>query len=175
VYLRRNSDDVLTELPDRVDVEELLELTDVEDDAYLDALHDRDFARLRRIAFVADPERSSKLERLEEIVDDALANDHKVVVFSYFLDVLSAVADRLEDRVVGTIKGSVSADGRQRIVDQFTDSPRPCVLLCQVVAGGVGINLQASSVVILCDQTGASDGAGQDGPGAPPDHPRQRR
>jgi SNF2 family DNA or RNA helicase len=151
VYLRRNSDDVLSELPDLVEAEEWLEFTDPERDAYVDALGDHSFQEMRRVAFTADQARSSKLERLEEIVEEAEANDLKVVIFSYFRDVLEVVAARLGKRVVGTITGSTSADGRQALADRFTDASKPCVLLSQIVAGGVGMNLQAASVVVLCE------------------------
>lgn len=151
VYLRRNSDDVLAELPERVDVEEWVELTRAERHAYVDALHDRQFMTLRQVAFTADPLGPSKLDRLEELVEEAMANGRKVVVFSYFLEVLSAIALRLGAHVAGTITGAISADGRQAIVDKFTEQSSPGVLLSQMVAGGVGINLQAASVVILCE------------------------
>ncbi len=52
---------------------------------------------------------------------------------------------------MGVITGGTSADGRQALVDEMTDRARPCVLLSQIVAGGVGLNLQAASVVILCE------------------------
>jgi superfamily II DNA or RNA helicase len=151
VYLRRNSKDVLSELPDLVVTEEWLEFTDLERDAYVDALSDRAFPKMRRIAFTADPTGSSKLGRLEEIIEEASANGHKVLVFSYFLDVLDAMAHRLGSRVVGTISGATSADGRQQLVDRFTDTSEPGVLLSQIAAGGVGLNLQTASVVILCE------------------------
>ncbi len=151
VYLRRNSDDVLSELPDLVEKKEWLEFTDNERDAYVNALSEHAFQEMRRVAFTADPSRSSKLERLYQIVEEAHANSHNVVIFSYFLDVLAAVANRLGNRVIGTITGATSADGRQALADALSESDTPGVLLSQIVAGGVGMNLQAASVVILCE------------------------
>ena len=40
---------------------------------------------------------------------------------------------------------------RQAIVDRFTQALEPAVLLCQIEAGGVGLNIQAASVVILTE------------------------
>lgn len=151
VYLRRNSDDVLSELPELVQTPQWVDFTSHERDAYLDALNRKAFQDMRRVGFTADPAGSGKLGRLESIVDEALANGRKVVIFSYFREVLSAVQHRLGDRVVGVITGSVSADGRQALIDSFTESPRARVLLSQIQAGGVGINLQTASVVILCE------------------------
>ena len=61
------------------------------------------------------------------------------------------VAAALGARARGPITGSTSTAERQRIVDEFTASPTPAVLVCQIEAGGVGLNIQAASVVILCE------------------------
>lgn len=151
VYLRRNSEDVLTELPDLVETEEWVEFTEHEEESYLEALGAGQFNEMRRVAFTADPASSSKLSRLASIADEALANGHSVVVFSQFLDVLGAVERKLGSRVVGVIQGSLAPDRRQALVDRFSESGVPGVLLCQIVAGGVGLNLQAASVVVLCE------------------------
>ena len=127
VYLRRNSDDVLSELPDLVESEEWVDLSEREQRAYLDAVVERDFHAMRRIAFTADPDGSQKLERLEELVDEATSNDRKVLVFSYYRDVLQRVRDRLGSRVVGAITGSTSPDEWQRLVEP---SPSPESLVC---------------------------------------------
>jgi superfamily II DNA or RNA helicase len=52
---------------------------------------------------------------------------------------------------LGPITGDVPPPQRQAIVDEFTDSPTPKVLVAQIQAGGVGLNIQAASVVILCE------------------------
>lgn len=105
---------------------------------------------MRRAAF-ARPDESAKLERLKEIVDEAGENGHKTIVFSYFRDVLLAIEAALGRRAVGTLTGSVSATKRQFLVDQFGDAPDDAVLLSQIQAGGVGLNMQAGSVVIICE------------------------
>jgi SNF2 family DNA or RNA helicase len=107
---------------------------------------------MRRAAFaVRRPRDSAKLTRLLEIAQEAMANDRKVVVFSYFRDVLGVVAAALGAHATGPVTGSTSTIERQRIVDTFTASPAPAVLVCQIEAGGVGLNIQAASVVILCE------------------------
>ena len=75
----------------------------------------------------------------------------KVVVFSFFLGVLDAVAQRLGASVVGRITGAVPPAARQQLVDDFTGRPGHAVLLAQIEAGGVGINMQAASVVIITE------------------------
>src|SRR5688572_26375188 len=107
---------------------------------------------MRRAAFaVRRPQDSAKLVRLLEIAEEAMANDRKVVVFSYFRDVLDRVTAAVGPRARGPITGSTSTAERQRLVDGFTESATPVVLVCQIEAGGVGLNIQAASVVILCE------------------------
>jgi SNF2 family DNA or RNA helicase len=149
-YLRRNQQDVLTELPALLQVDEWEELSDADQDAYRSAVAEGNFMAMRRAAY-ADPEHSAKLQRLRELVDEAADNGLKVVVFSYFRDVLATVQGALGDGVFGPISGSVTAARRQQLVDDFTAADGHAVLLSQIEAGGVGLNLQAASVVILCE------------------------
>lgn len=151
VYLRRNAKDVLSELPDLVLNEDWLELTTSENDAYIDAVADGQFHQARQVAFLADPDRSRKLDRIEEIVDEANSNGLRVVIFSYYLDVLAEVRRRLGGRVVGVITGSTAADDRQALVDEFGATRRAGVLAGQIGAAGTGLNIQAASVVIMCE------------------------
>jgi len=151
VYLRRNQEDVLTELPDLVQVDEWEKFGRHDGAAYRRAVLKRSFADMRRAAFVRAPEPTAKLERLREIVDEAMDNDRKVVVFSFFRDVIETVVEALGPLAVGPITGSVPARRRQELVDEFTSSPEPKVLVSQIEAGGVGLNIQAASVVVLCE------------------------
>ncbi len=152
VYLRRNAEDVLEELPELVQVDEWEELGPVDGAAYGAAVADGAFMAMRRAAFAVDhPEDSAKVRRLVEIVAEATQNGRKVVVFSYFRDVVDLVARALGDLALGPLTGSVPAGARQDVVDDFTASPVPRALVSQIDVGGVGLNLQAASVVILCE------------------------
>jgi SNF2 family DNA or RNA helicase len=86
-----------------------------------------------------------------QLVEEAAEDGMKVVVFSYFLHVLRTIAERLGDAVVGSITGAVPPAGRQHLVDDFTRRAGHAVLLAQIEAGGVGINMQAASVVIIAE------------------------
>jgi superfamily II DNA or RNA helicase len=152
VYLRRNQEDVLTELPDLVQVDEWEEFGTEDGAAYRAAVEAGNFMAMRRAAFaVSHPRGSAKLTRLLQIAKEAMANRRKVVVFSYFREVLRAVAEALGPLARGPITGSTSTVERQQLVDNFTNADKPSVLLCQIEAGGVGLNIQAASVVILCE------------------------
>ncbi|MDN3026504.1 DEAD/DEAH box helicase [Streptomyces sp. S.PB5] len=160
VYLRRNQQDVLTELPSLQHTDEWEELSASDEDAYRDAVRAGNFMAMRRAAY-ARPEKSAKLDRLREIVREAGENGQKTVVFSLFKDVLGAVEAALAAegekstadgaRVFGPLTGSVPAVRRQRLVDDFAAVPGPAVLLAQIQAAGLGLNIQAASVVVLCE------------------------
>ncbi|MFS2293976.1 MAG: DEAD/DEAH box helicase [Actinomadura sp.] len=150
VYLRRNQKDVLVELPEVVHVDELEEFSAADREAYRQAVADGNFMAMRRAAY-AVPERSAKLARLKELVEEAAVNDLKVVVFSYFRAVLATVGDALGSQAYGPLAGDMPPARRQEVVDEYTAQPGHAVLLAQIQAGGVGLNLQAASVVILCE------------------------
>lgn len=149
-YLRRNQEDVLTELPDLVHVDEWEDFSTADEAAYREAVAAGNFMAMRRAAY-RDPEKSAKLERLRELVEESAGTQLKVVVFSYFRDVLAAVQQALGPSAYGPISGGLTASRRQQLVDEFTAAPGHAVLLSQIQAGGVGLNLQAASVVIICE------------------------
>ncbi|MDW4897831.1 DEAD/DEAH box helicase [Streptomyces californicus] len=149
-YLRRNQADVLAELPALVQVDEWEEFGPEDREAYREAVASGRFMRMRRAAY-AVPATSAKLERLRELVGEARENGLKVVVFSYFREVLAAVGEALGPDVVGPLSGSIPPAGRQELVDAFSSVEGHAVLLSQIQAGGTGLNLQAASVVILCE------------------------
>ena len=151
VYLRRNQDDVLMELPDLVRSDDWVEFGRADYLAYRDAVAQGNFMAMRRAAYAPGTAGSAKLGRLLEIVEESAANGRKVVVFTNFRDVLSTVGSALRGRVFGPIAGDVPAAQRQAIVDQFAAADGHAVLLAQVQAGGTGLNIQAASVVILCE------------------------
>lgn len=152
VYLRRNAEDVLAELPELVQAEEWEEFGPVDGAAYRRAVQQGEFMRMRRAAFAVErPVDSAKVERLRELAEEACENGRKVLVFSYFLDVVDLVMSALGDLAIGPLTGSVPADRRQRIIDEFTGSAQARVLVSQIQVGGVGVNLQAASVVVLCE------------------------
>ncbi len=152
VYLRRNQDDVLTELPARIEQEDWVELSPADSVVYRAAVADGNFMAMRRAAYVtADVERSSKLGRLAQILADAADDGHKVVVFSFFLDVLATVHALAAPYAFGPLTGAVSPVERQALVDRFTAADGFAVLVSQIQAGGVGLNIQAASVVVLTE------------------------
>ncbi|TQM43385.1 DEAD/DEAH box helicase [Pseudonocardia cypriaca] len=149
VYLRRNQEDVLTELPDKIEVESWVQLSDTDEARYEAAVSKPNLMAMRQAPFSTPS--SAKLERLRDLVEEAAQDGMKVLVFSYFLDTLKLIHEALGDAVVGSITGAVPPALRQQLVDDFAKRPGHAVLLSQIEAGGVGINMQAASVVILTE------------------------
>jgi superfamily II DNA or RNA helicase len=147
-YLRRTQADVLTELPERVELEEWVDLTDADKKAYDAAKID---LMSRRLAVnVGDGTRTSaKYERLSEILEEHADAKRKVVVFSYFRQTIEDVCALAGG--APRITGDTSGSQRQQIIDEFSTDPNATVLVSQIEAGGLGINLQAAQVVVLME------------------------
>jgi SNF2 family DNA or RNA helicase len=152
IYLRRNTEEVLKELPELIEIAEYCSWEGVDKQKYEDAVASGNFMAMRRAAFNPMQEQiPGKLERLIEIVDEAIESGQKVIVFSYFRTVINQVMQALGDKAIGPITGSVSSTQRQNIVDEFQNSPTPLALVGQIQAAGTGLNIQAASVVIICE------------------------
>src|SRR5262249_52042532 len=96
VYLRRNQEDVLHELPERIDMDEWLGLTGADADAYRNAVLTGEIMGMRQAATLgASGIRSPKFERLAELLEEHQHEGRKVIVFSYFRRVLDRVAELL--------------------------------------------------------------------------------
>jgi len=153
IYLRRNSAEVLAELPELIEIDEYCTWEGANYPFYESAVIAGNFMAMRRAAMLPhlSGEIPNKMVRLLELVDEAFANNQKVIIFSYFREVLDYIYHSLGDKAVGPITGSVSSSARQEIVDAFTKSDQPVALVGQIQAAGTGLNIQAASVIILCE------------------------
>lgn len=152
VYLRRNQVDVLSELPELVENDDWVEFSAADQVGYRDAVMAGNFMAMRQVAYAAPAEDSAKLQRILDVLEDAAQTGLKVLVFSFFLGVLDRVtAVVAPGPSFGPITGATPPEGRQQIVDAFTAHEGHAVLLGQIQASGVGLNIQAASVIILCE------------------------
>lgn len=152
VYYRRKRENVLTELPDLIEIKEWCTLNSDEKEIYEQNVLSKSFAAARRLSWNADDiKKSCKATRLLEIIEEAQDDDRKVLVFSFFLDTIRTIADLLGTRCYGPINGSVPPPRRQEIIDAFDKAPAGSVLLAQIQSGGTGLNIQSASVVVICE------------------------
>ena len=153
VYFRRKKEDVLDELPQKTETERYCTLNDYEAMQYKQSVLDGDFMSMRQVSWKLDDiGRSSKGEQLKEICYEAIEKGKKVIVFSFFRNTIQQVRRLIDANVLfGPITGADSPEKRQKIVDDFTRKDGGAVLVSQIMAGGTGMNIQAASIVILCE------------------------
>lgn len=108
--------------------------------------------RLKQICnFDRDTGQSVKLDVLHELLETIKSTDQKVLVFSQFVETLFWLTDRLQIQH-DVFHGGLSQEVRDRLVHSFKQNTGPCALLISLKAGGVGLNLQEASTVILFDR-----------------------
>jgi SNF2 family DNA or RNA helicase len=99
--------------------------------------------------------RSGKLDRLEEILANALVDGDRVLVFTQFARFGAMLTPYLTGRLatpVGFLHGGTAKGARDAMVAQFQARRGPRVMLLSVKAGGVGLNLTAANHVVHLDR-----------------------
>ena len=184
--LRRVREEVLLDLPERIDSNFFVEMTDPQWTAYAEYEHRvaQLMARARRRPLTPeehqvllgclvkmrlicnalalhDPEikpqdrekTAPKLGELREILDEEVAsNGHKAILFSQWTRMLNLTEPVLQDLGLGWVKltGDVPTKKRGALIEQFFEDPQ-CKVFLSTDAGGVGLNLQAASMVVNLD------------------------
>ncbi len=96
-------------------------------------------------------EDSAKVTAFRELVEEAEAGGHRVLVFSQFVSMLKILKSALdEDRVRYEYLDGSTQDRAERI-DRFQNDPTISVFLISLKAGGSGLNLTAADTVIHFD------------------------
>jgi SNF2 family DNA or RNA helicase len=101
-------------------------------------------------------QRSGKLARLTEMLEEALAAGDKALVFTQYRqmgDLLTAHLTRTLGTTVEFLHGGTSKRARDLLVERFqTDPNGPRVLVLSLKAGGTGLNLTAATHVFHYDR-----------------------
>ena len=100
-----------------------------------------------------NPAESAKLAALMELLDEAVDDGHRVLVFSQFTSLLALVRADLDARQTAHcyLDGSMPTKARQAAVDSFNETPDIPIFLLSLKAGGTGLNLAAADTVIHLD------------------------
>jgi hypothetical protein len=99
--------------------------------------------------------RSGKLVRVEELLEEIIAEDEKALCFTQFAAWGSLLAPYLQSRFgveALWLHGRVRRPVRERMVQQFSEPDGPPLFLISLKAGGTGLNLTAASHVIHLDR-----------------------
>ncbi len=184
--LRRVREEVLLDLPERIDSNFFVEMTRPQWDAYGEYEHRvaKLMAQARRRPLTPeehqillgclvkmrlicnalalhDPEikpqdrekTAPKLRELREILGEEVAgNGNKAILFSQWSKMLALTEPVLERLKLGWVKltGDVPTKKRGALIEQFFEDPK-CKVFLSTDAGGVGLNLQAASMVVNLD------------------------
>ncbi|MDF2905845.1 MAG: hypothetical protein K0R34_1166 [Herbinix sp.] len=178
--LRRMKKDVLTELPDKYETKMLTDLSEGQKLVYLSYLESirselhsdieeggveknrikilAALTRLRQICchpstFIENYQGGSgKLELLMELIPEAIANDHRILVFSQFTSMLRIIEGELKDLDIPYfyLEGSTATHDRNEYVKRFNQGEGK-VFLISLKAGGTGLNLTGADTVIHYD------------------------
>ena len=181
ILLRRHKRDVLKQLPKRMDKNIFVSMTEKQLDYYNEAKEavsklvnkwarfkflneiDRQFLlinlnRMRMACnstFIIDQEtrHDTKIDELMDILEAVFSNDNeKVVVFSQWERMTRIVAQELDARKIGyeSLHGGVPSKQREQLFKNFNND-LSCKVFLSTDAGGVGLNLQAASVLVNLD------------------------
>lgn len=150
-YLRRNKEDVLTELPDLVEKQETVAMSTLERQRYTTILDESShpWHALRQLGYQS-PEHG-KAQRVVEIIEEAVERGEKVLLFSYYLSTLTQLQKMFAHVPQIRVDGEVSADQRQPLIDKFNEHDGAMLYFSQINTGGVGLNLQSASRVIILE------------------------
>lgn len=87
-----------------------------------------------------------------ELLREATAGGHKVLLFSQFTSMLDLVRERLQAEKIPyyILQGSTKKEERASLVDAFNTDSTP-VFLISLKAGGTGLNLVGADMVIHYD------------------------
>ena len=172
LMLRRLKEDVL-DLPEKTYVDEYVEMKGKQEQIYKEVTMEIK-ANIDQISIAPNPlaelirmrqatgytgilsstiKESAKLERMEELVDDAVENGKKVVIFSNWTQITDIVFNRLKNKY-GTvfITGQLEDRHRQGAVDRFQNDDTCKVIVGTTGAMGTGLTLTAGTVEIFLDE-----------------------
>lgn len=178
--LRRLKEDVLSELPEKIESLETVELLPEQKKlyaAYLAKLRhdtlknlDKDTIRKNRIKILAGLTRlrqicchpslfvdgykgsSAKFEQLMQIVEESRLSGRRVLIFSQFTKMLGLIGRALTAKGLPFfyLDGQMPAEERVEICQRFNQGERDLFLI-SLKAGGTGLNLMSADTVILYD------------------------
>ena len=173
--LRRLKKDVIDELPDKIEKKFMVEMKKNQKavyQSYIKEVRQKLYSgednkitvfsyltKLRQLCL--DPSlilddyvgRSAKIEAALNIVNMAIAENRKVLIFSQFTSILKKLGGELSSKSIGYLylDGSTKANKRVKMVKEFNESEDLKIFLISLKAGGTGLNLTSSDLVLHFD------------------------
>ena len=94
---------------------------------------------------------SGKLDEMLRMMDSALAEGHKILIFSQFVKHLTILREDLDKEGIDYCYLDGSTKNRQEQVERFQNDKSVRVFLISLKAGGLGLNLTEADYVFLLD------------------------
>ena len=172
IMLRRLKADVL-DLPEKTHITEYVEMTPKQEQIYKEVtaqirmnidqikMQSNPLAELIRMRqatgytgiLSSTIKESAKLDRMEELVEEAVENGKKVVIFSNWTQMTDEVYNRLHPKYhPAIITGQTPDDARQDEVWHFQNDDKCKVIIGTTGAMGTGLTLTAGTVEIFLDE-----------------------
>lgn len=95
---------------------------------------------------------SAKLDRMEDLVEEAISNNQKVILFSNWTQMTDIIQTRLKQYNPAIITGATNDNNRQAMVTKFQNDTSCKIIIGTIGAMGTGLTLTAGSVVIFLDE-----------------------
>ncbi|MEG0773535.1 DEAD/DEAH box helicase [Clostridium sp.] len=178
--LRRFKRDVALELPPKIEHKVVVEMTEEQKKLYAsyvtsfkeevkEEIKEKGFnrsklkilsllTRLRQIC--CDPSSfldnykgdSGKYTALDDILEESIANNHRILLFSQFTSILNNIKARISKTGIKSmyLDGSTPSKDRMAMVKEFNEGNAD-VFLISLKAGGTGLNLTGADLVIHFD------------------------
>ncbi|MBM6995768.1 DEAD/DEAH box helicase [Paenibacillus sp. DXFW5] len=170
VMLRRRVREVAQDLPARIDIPQVLEMSDSEVDEYEALRQDiiKEYGKsaslisliklrmycthpILQSKVMEDPSRFIKYQRMLEITEEIIENNEKLIVFTSFTQMADIMVTDLTNRFgvfCDFIDGRVSVSERQAKIDAFSKESKSAILILNPRAAGAGLNITAANHVI---------------------------
>jgi SNF2 family DNA or RNA helicase len=173
--LRRTKNEVMKELPDKVEKKLLVEMTPAQKGLYSNyvkrvkaKMKDNNDKRIEILSYLTklrqiclDPSLiledydggSGKLELAVELIKEHIETGNKVLLFSQFTSALDKIGERLNKEEIDFfhLQGKTKPKDRIKLVKEFNNSEAVKVFLISLKAGGTGLNLTSANLVIHFD------------------------
>ena len=179
--LRRTKKEVLTELPEKTITVLNNEMTEEQEQIYLSYLMQAKkevaeeinangfeksqikilaaLTRLRQICchpklFIENYNgECSKLDQCMEILEEGIAANHKILLFSTYTSMFEIIEKNLKEKNINYFKltGATKVEDRIKMVDEFNENSNVKIFLISLKAGGTGLNLTGADMVIHYD------------------------
>jgi SNF2 family DNA or RNA helicase len=170
-FLRRRKREVLKEIPPIIFQDMPLELSGAQQEAYTDlwvARKEKSWEKglpvseATMLALITklkqlcnyDPTsgESVKWEALSVMLEDLSQPYDKIIVFSQYVDTLEFISRKMGSFPHSLYTGELSQEERDKVLAVFKDQDGPRALLMSLRAGGVGLNIQEATTVVLFDR-----------------------